>query len=96
MENIINHPVTILKIPDCPNCQKAMKLLESIGMQYTLIDITKVDFDEIGNIIEFLERKTHTRTFPMIFANGRYVGDYREIENLHRVGVLEGVLSYRI
>jgi glutaredoxin len=95
MENIINHPVVILKIPDCPNCQKAMKLLESIGMQYTLIDITKVDI-EFDEIMAFLEKKTGTRTFPMIFANTRYVGDYREIENLHRVGVLEGVLSYRI
>jgi glutaredoxin len=95
MENIINHPVVILKIPDCPNCQKAMKLLESIGMQYTLIDITKVDL-EFDEIMAFLEKKTGTRTFPMIFANTRYVGDYREIENLHRVGVLEGVLSYRI
>jgi glutaredoxin len=95
MENIINHPVVIMKIPDCPNCAKAMKLLESIGMHYTLIDVSKVDL-EFDEIMAFLEKKTGTRQFPMIFANSRYVGDYREIENLHRVGVLEGVLSYRI
>jgi glutaredoxin len=95
MENVINHPVVILKIPNCPNCQKAMTLLESIGMRYTLIDITKVDL-EFDEIMAYLEKKTGTRQFPMIFANCRYVGDYREIENLHRVGVLEGVLSYRI
>ncbi len=95
MESVINHPVVILKIPDCPNCQKAMTLLESISMKYTLIDITKVDL-ELDEIMTFLEKKTGTRTFPMIFSNTRYVGDYREIENLHRVGVLEGVLGYRM
>ena len=95
MESVINHPVVILKIPNCPNCQKAMTLLESIGMKYTLIDISKVDFD-FDEIMTFLEKKTGTRTFPMIFANTRYVGDYRDIEKLHRVGVLEGVLGYRM
>jgi arsenate reductase-like glutaredoxin family protein len=38
MESVINHPVVILKIPNCANCQKAMTLLESISMKYTLIE----------------------------------------------------------
>jgi glutaredoxin len=96
MEDIINEPVVILKIPSCPNCQKSMTLLESIGVKYTLIDITKVDFDDIENIMTYLERKTQTRTFPMIFCNGRYVGDFKEIDNLHRIGVLESLLTYRM
>ena len=53
MESVINHPVVILKIPNCPNCQKAMTLLESISMKYTLIDISKVDFD-FDEIMTFL------------------------------------------
>ena len=96
MDNIINEPIVILKIPSCPNCQKAMRLLEDIGLKYTLIDITKVDFDDIENIMTYLERKTQCRTFPMIFCNGRYVGDYKEIDNLHRIGVLESLLTYRM
>lgn len=95
MEEIINEPVVILKIPSCPNCQKSMTLLESIGVKYTLIDITKVDL-EFEDIMEYLQRKTETRTFPMIFCNGRYVGDYKEIDNLHRIGVLESLLTYRM
>ena len=95
MEEIINEPVVILKIPHCPNCQKAMRLLESIGVKYTLIDITKVDL-KFDDIIEYLQKKTDTRTFPMIFCNSRYIGDYREIENLHRIGVLESLLTYRM
>jgi len=96
MEEIINESVVILKIPSCPNCQRAMQLLESIGVKYTLIDITKVDFDDIENIMTYLERKTQSRTFPMIFCNGRYIGDFKEIDNLHRVGVLESLLTYRM
>jgi glutaredoxin len=95
MEEIINEPIVILKIPSCPNCQKAMQLLESIGVKYTLIDITKVD-QEFDEIMAFLEKKTQTRSFPMIFCNSRYVGDFKEIENLHRIGVLESILTYRM
>lgn len=72
-----------------------MRLLESIGVKYTLIDITKVDL-KFDDIIEYLQKKTDTRTFPMIFCNSRYIGDYREIENLHRIGVLESLLTYRM
>jgi glutaredoxin len=95
MEEIINEPIVILKIPSCPNCQKAMQLLESIGVKYTLIDITKVD-QEFDEIMAFLEKKTETRRFPMIFCNSRYVGDFKKLENLHRIGVLESLLTYRM
>lgn len=93
MEEIINEPVVILKVPSCPNCQKAMQLLESIGVKYTLIDITKTDLD-LKDVMEYLERKSQCRTFPMIYCNGRYIGDYTEIEKLHRIGVLESLLTY--
>ena len=95
MELLLTDQVVVFKIPDCPNCVKARKLLDNMGQPYTLYDLTKIDYD-FDSVMDFLQNSAKTRTFPMVFANGRYVGGWKEIEQLDKVGVLDQILNYRI
>lgn len=94
MESVLkSNPLTVLKIPNCGNCSKMCALFDEIdATPYSLIDISELDSISFDEVMDYLEAVTNTRTFPMVFVNGRYIGDYKEVVRKHEVGLLQEIL----
>ena len=67
--------------PTCPYCQKAITLLESKGVDLTLIDIT-----DNSTLREEMIQKSGRTTVPQIFINGELIGG---CDDLHALSVDE-------
>ena len=78
----IHSTVDIYILPDCPWSNRALKLLESLGVEYNSHMITNdEEFNKISNI-------TSVSTFPQIFINNQFIGGYSELSNLVAKGDL--------
>lgn len=72
----------------CPYCLKAKALLTSKGLEFTVRDVT-------GNPAlerEMIER-SHRRTVPQIFIEGRSIGGYDDLSQLNATGELDQMLG---
>lgn len=94
MESMLTtNPLAVLKIPNCGNCAKMCALFDEIdATPYSLIDISDLESIHFDDVMEYLESVTKTRTFPMVFVNGQYIGDYKEVVRKHEVGLLHDIL----
>ena len=72
----------------CPYSAKAKALLESKGLAYHEIDVTH---DEAKHQ-EMMER-SHRRSVPQLFIDGKSVGGYDDLANLSASGELDGRLG---
>jgi glutaredoxin 3 len=73
----------------CPYCSRAMRLLQSKGVQPVEFDIT------IGGPkrAEMLERSHGRTTVPQIFIDGRHVGGSDDLSAIDRTGELDQLLA---
>jgi glutaredoxin 3 len=77
--------VKVYSTGTCPFCVKAKNLLDKLGVPY---DEIRVDTDRAG-LREMLEVTNHARTVPQITIDGRPIGGFSELTELHMDGRLE-------
>ena len=73
----------------CPYCFRAMRLLESKGVDYEEYELNTVP----GKRAEMLERARGRTTVPQIFIHGRHVGGSDDLAELERSGRLDALLE---
>ena len=63
----------------CENCEKAKRLLTN--EKKIIIECDQMLKNNRGELIKSLELKTHRpfKTFPLIFVDDMYVGDYEDL-----------------
>ena len=89
MHSLLNkYPLLVLKIPNCVNCSRICYFLDELNVSYTVVNVIDLDFDDT---IDYLERVTNSRTFPMVFVKGKYIGNYKEIKRKYEVGLLSDI-----
>ena len=86
MEN--DGQVTVYTTEPCGFCRQAKALLESRGVDYEEVSLTK---DPDGR--ERLVQRTGQMTFPQIIIGQRVVGGFRELLEADRDGTLAEILS---
>lgn len=62
--------------PNCPNCDKAKMITDSMGVKYATFIVDK-DFT-IEDLYQIAPR-SH-RSYPMVALNGEYLGGLRELK----------------
>ena len=75
----------------CPYCARAKALLESKGLAYREIDVSR---DEVKQR-EMLER-SHRRTVPQLFIDGESMGGYDDLAELNATGELDVRLGHEL
>jgi len=70
----------------CGYCHRAKALLQSRGLEFTEIKVTR------ANIAEMLERAGR-HTVPQIFIDGTHIGGSDDLAALERSGQLDRLLS---
>lgn len=80
--------VVIYTTPTCPYCIRAKSLLDSKGVNYENIDLSK----ELPQVRTELTERTGSRTVPQIFINDQFVGGCDDIHALDREGKLDQLL----
>lgn len=81
--------VTIYTRPMCGYCHRAVKLLESKG----------VDFDDINAGFdaekrkEMIQRSNGGSTYPQVFIGGTHIGGSDDLMALERQGKLDALLA---
>ncbi len=79
--------VDVYILPDCSWSKRALKLLDSLHVEYNSYIITNdEDFNKINHI-------TSISTFPQIFINNKFIGGYYELSNLAAKGKLLELIS---
>lgn len=80
--------VTIYTADPCGFCRQAKALLESRGVDYEEISLTK-DPDGRARLVQ----RTGQMTFPQIIIGERVVGGFRELLEADRDGTLDEILA---
>lgn len=80
--------VTVYTTDPCGFCRQAKALLESRGVDYEEISLTK-DPDGRARLVQ----RTGQLTFPQIIAGTRVIGGFRELLEADRDGTLGEILS---
>ena len=80
--------VTVYTTDPCGFCRQAKALLESRGVDYEEVSLTK-DPDGRANLVQ----RTGQLTFPQIIVGERVVGGFRELLEADRDGTLEEILA---
>ena len=73
----------------CPYCQRAIELIRSKGVEYTVIDVMK----DRPNNFEEIKQQTGMTTVPQIFIGDEFVGGCDNIYALERAGKLNEKLE---
>lgn len=77
--------VTVYSTGTCPICDKTKQLLSKWSIPYTEL---RVDQDRDA-LKEMLELTNHARTVPQIAIDGRWIGGFNELTELHMDGELD-------
>ena len=80
--------VTLYTTDPCGFCRQAKALLESRGVDYEEVSLTK-DPDGRARLVQ----RTGQMTFPQIIAGERVIGGFRELLEADRDGTLDEILS---
>jgi glutaredoxin 3 len=80
--------VMVYTTDPCGFCRQAKALLESRGVAYEEVSLTK-DPDGRANLV----RRTGQMTFPQIIIGERVVGGFRELLEADRDGMLDQLLA---
>lgn len=81
--------VKIYSTGTCPICDKAKALLKKWNIPY---DESRVDLDR-GALKEMLDVTDHARTVPQIVIDGKWIGGFSELTELHMDGELDGLIE---
>mgnify|MGYP003348761759 CR=1 FL=1 len=74
--------ITIHSLKDCYYCEKAKDFLDSLEMDYSVVDYDKDD-EGYKEKVEELSKVTNKTKFPQIFIHGEYIGGYHELLTLY-------------
>ncbi|VBB68666.1 Glutaredoxin 3 (Grx2) [invertebrate metagenome] len=81
--------IEIYTTPVCPYCQKAKRLLDSKGVTYTEIDVTR----EPG-LREYMKQRTGGRqSVPQVFIDEQHIGGCDDLHALDAQGGLDPLLK---
>ena len=82
--------IDIYCTPTCGFCFAAKRLLDSKGVEFNEIDLTKSPDQRI----EMTKRAEGAKTVPQIFINDIHVGGCDDLYALERAGKLDELLSH--
>jgi len=72
----------------CPICDKVKLLLDKWRIPF---DEVRVDQDRAA-LKEMLEISNHARTVPQITIDGKWIGGFSELTEMHMDGELDGLM----
>jgi len=81
--------VTIFSTATCPICDKAKSLLTKWNINYREC---RVDIDQ-ACLKEMLTACNHARTVPQILIDGKWIGGFSELTELHMDGDLDDIIN---
>jgi len=81
--------VTVYSTGICPICQKAKRLFQKWGIPF---DEVRVDIDRAA-MREFAQVTNGARTVPQIVIDGRCIGGFTELTELHMEGGLDALMG---
>jgi len=81
--------VTVYSTGICPICQKAKRLFQKWGIPF---DEVRVDIDRTA-MREFAQVTNGARTVPQIVIDGRCIGGFTELTELHMEGGLDALMG---
>jgi glutaredoxin 3 len=73
----------------CPYCVRAKNLLARLGIAFEEV---RIDLDP-SRRREFLEVTNGARTVPQIVIDGRCIGGFSELSELHMDGMLDPLMT---
>lgn len=80
--------VKIYSTETCPICDKTKALLAKWGIAY---DEARIDLDR-GLLREFSKATNGARTVPQLAIDGRWIGGFNELTELHMEGRLDELM----
>tara|TARA_B110000261_G_C12865153_1_gene270062 strand:- start:209 stop:514 length:306 start_codon:yes stop_codon:yes gene_type:complete len=99
MDNLLgNFNFIMFKIPGCTDCYKMINLFDSIGFinMYEVINITNIVDVEYEDAVTYLQNKTNSKMFPMVFINGSYIGNYKDVLKQIELGTFHMTLKHEL
>lgn len=81
--------VKIYSTGTCPICDKTKALLTKWHIPY---EESRVDLDREA-LKEMLEITNHARTVPQLAIDGKWIGGFNELTELHMEGELEELME---
>lgn len=81
--------VTIYSTGTCPICDKTKILLRKWKIAY---DEVRIDLDRT-RLREFAEVTNNARTVPQILIDGKCIGGFTELTELHMEGTLDDLME---
>lgn len=81
--------VTIYSTGTCPICDKTKTLLKKWKIDY---QEKRVDQDQ-GALKEMLELTNHARTVPQLAIDGKWIGGFNELTEMHMEGELDTLMA---
>ena len=81
--------VTVYSTAHCPVCTRAKAMLEKWGIAF---DEVRIDTDEVARR-EFVKVTNGARSVPQIVIDGKAVGGYDELTELHMDGELDDLMQ---
>ena len=81
--------VTIYSTGTCPICDKTKTLLDKWQIAY---EEKRVDNDQDA-LREMLEVSNHARTVPQLAIDGKWIGGFNELTEMHMEGELEPLMA---
>ena len=81
--------VTIYSTGTCPICDKTKILLRKWKIAY---DEVRIDIDR-SKLREFSEITNGARTVPQLVIDGKHIGGFTDLTELHMEGALDGLME---
>ena len=81
--------VTIYSTGTCPICQKTKGLLKKWAIEY---DEIRIDLDR-SKMKEFSEVTQGARMVPQLTINGKWIGGFTELTEMHMDGELDELMN---
>ena len=81
--------VTIYSTGTCPICDKTKTLLKKWQITY---EEKRVDQDNAA-LREMLEISNHARTVPQLAIDGKWIGGFNELTEMHMEGELDALMA---
>ena len=81
--------VTIYSTRTCPICDKTKILLRKWKIAY---DEVRIDLDR-SKLREFSEVTNGARTVPQLVIDGKHIGGFTDLTELHMEGKLDGLME---
>jgi glutaredoxin 3 len=79
--------VKVYSTGTCPYCEKAKNLLRKLNIPFEEV---RIDLDR-ARLREFAKETGGARTVPQIIIDGRCIGGFSELTELHMEGALEAL-----